>query len=94
VNHARLLTLLKQEDSPEWFVKLIEGEFHKLEYGAPFKEGAQRIWDELRKGFDAQDSEKNMGALPACLPHGSAGMRKNPGPEDTGYTCSLCEGAT
>lgn len=71
VNQQRLLRIAGCEEAPEWFVKLVQREFMKLEYGDQFAPAAQAIWKELREGFDPEDGPKSEEALLSKPQYGS-----------------------
>lgn len=61
MNHSRMLCLVHSAEAPLWFLKLAEGFADSIRRGE--KQGlprlvkplAQRMWDDITEGFDAQD---------------------------------------
>lgn len=51
------LDQLLNGNMPEWFVNAVCTAFQKLDFGAPYKEAAQGLWDEIVEGWSPEDRQ-------------------------------------
>lgn len=57
MNHTRLSVLLQSEQAPNWFANAVTKALHSLEYGQPFRDAAQGLWQLIREGHNKEDAE-------------------------------------